>query len=127
MDHGKIIALDTPVGLIESIDVEATITARMKDGAFTVAQPLEIPGSKDVSINGDQLEVRSDNPQLTLIGLLEAARKQGVELTELRSNQASLEDVFLTSTGRSFEPATETNEIDDIEPKRRFWQRRKAA
>lgn len=127
MDHGQVIALDTPVGLIESIDVEATITARMRDGALTLSQLREIPGSKDVSINGDQLEVRSDNPQLTLIGLLELARANKVELTELRSNQASLEDVFLTLTGRSFEPATEGAETEEEPGKRRFWQRRKAA
>jgi ABC-2 type transport system ATP-binding protein len=127
MDRGRIIALDTPVGLIESIDVEATISARMRNGALTITQLREIPGSKDAGINGDQLEVRSDNPQLTLIGLLEAARSHGVELTELRSNQASLEDVFLTLTGRSFEPEAETTDTEDTEPKRRFWQRRKAA
>ncbi len=127
MDHGHIIALDTPVGLIEAIDVEATISARMRNGALTLSQLREIPGSKDVSINGDQLEVRSDNPQLTLIGLLELAREHKVELTELRSNQASLEDVFLTLTGRSFEPAAETTAGDEEPGKRRFWQRRKAA
>jgi ABC-2 type transport system ATP-binding protein len=127
MDHGHIIALDTPVGLIESIDVEATISARMRNGALTLSQLREIPGSKDVGINGDQLEVRSDAPQATLIGLLELARTHNVELTELRSNQASLEDVFLTLTGRSFEPATEATETEDGPSKRRFWQRRKAA
>jgi ABC-2 type transport system ATP-binding protein len=127
MDHGQVIALDTPVGLIESIDVEATISARTRNGSLTLSQLREIPGSKDVSINGDQLELRSDNPQATLIGLLEVARTANVELTELRSNQASLEDVFLTLTGRSFEPATETTEDEDGTSKRRFWQRRKAA
>lgn len=127
MDGGKIIALDTPVGLIEAMDVEATISARMQNGAFTLAQLREIPGSKDVSISGDQLEIRSDNPQLTLIGLLEAGRREKIDLTELRSNQASLEDVFLTLTGRSFEPTTEANETAQPETKRRFWQRRKAA
>lgn len=128
MDHGQIVALDTPVGLIESIDIEATISARMKDGVLTDRQLREIPGSKGVAINGDQLEVRSDNPQLTLIGLLELARENGVELTELRSNQASLEDVFLTLTGRSFEPATDATADDEGDTgKRRFWQRRKAA
>ncbi len=128
MDHGQIIALDTPVGLIESIDVEATISARMKNGMLTDRQLREIPGSKGVAINGDQLEVRSDSPQLTLIGLLELARSTGVELTELRSNQASLEDVFLTLTGRSFEPATDATAGSEGETgKRRFWQRRKAA
>jgi ABC-2 type transport system ATP-binding protein len=127
MDRGKIIALDTPVGLIEAIDVEATISARMRDGALTERQLREIPGTRDASIHGDQLELRSDNPQLTLIGLLEAARASHVELTELRSNQASLEDVFLTLTGRTFEPEAEQTDIDETEPKRRFWQRRKAA
>jgi ABC-2 type transport system ATP-binding protein len=127
MDHGRIIALDTPVGLIESIDVEATISARMRNGVLTERQLREIPGTHDLSINGDQLELRSDNPQLTLIGLLEAARANHVELTELRSNQASLEDVFLTLTGRTFEPVAEQTDTDETEPKRRFWQRRKAA
>ena len=128
MDHGQIIALDTPVGLIESIDVEATITARMRGGALTERQLREIPGSKDVAINGDQLEVRSDKPQQTLIGLLEVAGANRVELTELRSNQASLEDVFLLLTGRSFEPASESKPVSqDGTTKRRFWQRRKAA
>jgi hypothetical protein len=62
-----------------------------------------------------------------VIGLLELARANGIELTELRSNQASLEDVFLTLTGRSFEPAVEAAEIEDATTKRRFWQRKKAA
>jgi ABC-2 type transport system ATP-binding protein len=127
MDRGKIIALDTPVGLIESIDVEATISARMRNGALSETQLREIPGTRDAAIHGDQLELRSDNPQLTLIGLLEVARANRIELTELRSNQASLEDVFLTLTGRTFEPEAEQTATDEPETKRRFWQRRKAA
>lgn len=128
MDHGTIIALDTPVKLIESIDVEATISARTRQNALSDRQLRELPGAKAIAINGDQIEVRSDDPQATLIGLLDLARDRGVDLTELRSNQASLEDVFLTLTGRSFEPATDTSVISDGEPaKRRFWQRRKAA
>ncbi len=127
MDRGTIIALDTPIGLIESIDVEATISARMRDGALTDRQLREIPGARAVSLSGDQLELESDNPQLTLIGLLETARASNIELTELRSNQASLEDVFLTLTGRTFEPETERADFEESEPKRRFWQRRKAA
>ncbi|MCA9859126.1 MAG: ABC transporter ATP-binding protein [Thermomicrobiales bacterium] len=127
MDHGRVIALDTPVGLIESIDVEATISARMRNGTLADRELREIPGTQDVSLNGDQLELRSDNPQLTLIGLLEAARTHSIELTELRSNQASLEDVFLTLTGRSFEPLSDATDLPDETEKRRFWQRRKAA
>ncbi len=128
MDRGTIIALDTPVGLIEAIDVEATISARTRAGALSESQLREIPGTRDVAFNGDQIELRSDNPQLTLIGLLETARAHNVELTELRSNQASLEDVFLTLTGRTFDPVVEqTDTTDETEPKRRFWQRRKAA
>lgn len=128
MDHGHVIALDTPIGLIESIDVEATISARMRNGVLSEPQLRELPGSKDVDINGDQIEVRSDHPQLTLIGLLELARAEKVDLTELRSNQASLEDVFLTLTGRSFEPAVDAAaDSTEASARRRFWQRRKAA
>ncbi len=128
MDHGHIIAPDTPVRLIESIDVEATISARMRQGILSDRQLRELPGSKAIAINGDQIEVRSDDPQATLIGLLDLARDQGIDLTELRSNQASLEDVFLTLTGRSFEPAADASAQSNGETtKRRFWQRRKAA
>lgn len=127
MDRGRIIALDSPVGLIEALDAEATISARMPNGRLSESQLREIPGSTAVGIDGDQIEIQSVDPQLTLIGLLETARQHGVELTELRSNQASLEDVFLTLTGRSFEPETSLDGPSASAPKRRFWQRRKAA
>ncbi|MCO5175752.1 MAG: ATP-binding cassette domain-containing protein [Thermomicrobiales bacterium] len=97
MDHGQIIACDTPLALIQSLDVVASINAR-------VNQPLDIsdlPGALDSSTQDDQITVSTRDVPLTLTALLARAAERGVQLQNLSTSQATLEDVFLTMTGRS--------------------------
>lgn len=100
MDHGQIIACDTPLKLIQSLDVVATIQARLSrsvnPGAFGA-----IPGAFDLTILNDQLAVRTHDVQETLGGLLRRADELDLRLENLATTQATLEDVFLTLTGRS--------------------------
>ncbi len=97
MDHGQIIACDTPLALIQSLDVVASINAR-------VNHPLNIdglPGALDASAIDDQITVSTRDVPLTLSALLARASEQGIQLQNLSTSQATLEDVFLTLTGRS--------------------------
>jgi len=97
MDHGQIIACDTPLALIQSLDVVASINAR-------VNHPLNIdglPGALDASAVDDQITVSTRDVPLTLSALLARASEQGIQLQNLSTSQATLEDVFLTLTGRS--------------------------
>jgi hypothetical protein len=100
MDHGQIIALDTPRRLVAGLEVEHRI-------AFVAEEPLDvaelscIPGAWAAS-NGNEGEytLYVEDPQLALIGLTELASRESFYPRGLKVEGATLEDVFLSLTGR---------------------------
>jgi len=109
MDHGKIIALGSPRELVASIGVEHVVEFSVDVGAG--AQPLD---PKELSAIEGVRDVRTDNGvvrmQVTALHsavpkLLAELVRRGVRLTELRTHSASLEDVFVTLTGRHLRDA----------------------
>jgi ABC-2 type transport system ATP-binding protein len=102
MDHGKVIALGTPRELIASIGVEHVV----EFSAGGAGRPVAIGALS--AIEGVR-KVRNENGSIELLvmelhravpALLEELGRQNVPLTELRTHSASLEDVFVTLTGR---------------------------
>jgi ABC-2 type transport system ATP-binding protein len=110
MDRGKVIACDTPAALIRQLGTVATVRASTSGGSLPPGALAALPGVAESAGQNGQVELRTSNVQTTLVGLLDLAAKNGVTLTDLRTNQASLEDVFLSLTGRSYENETKTNE-----------------
>ena len=99
MDHGKVIALGTPSALIESLGADQIIE-------FSVTQPLAEDALKRLpAVN--HLHKRDDDYALTvseigvaLPALLAEIKRQQSELVTLTTHQATLEDVFVSLTGR---------------------------
>jgi ABC-2 type transport system ATP-binding protein len=100
LDHGRIVALDTPANLIRNLGAE-------ERSVFSVDRPL--PNGFEKAISGEvRLEVQKDrvivhgknHRQVPLVsevvGLLSS---QGVPFHDLRTEQPNLEDVFLSLTG----------------------------
>ena len=111
MDRGRVIACDTPAALIRALGADATIRAQAA-GGLDPADLASLPGVVGVEAEGDgtrreEVRLRSSDAQATLRGLLALAEAEGVVLTGLSSTQASLEDVFLALTGRSYDPGEE--------------------
>jgi ABC-2 type transport system ATP-binding protein len=109
MDSGRIIACDTPEGLIRALPIDATVSAtiaRAGGAPITEADLRAIPGVATVTIDPDAappaLAATTSDVQATITGLLRLAEARGVTLGELTSTRASLEDVFLTRTGRTY-------------------------
>jgi ABC-2 type transport system ATP-binding protein len=100
MDHGQIIAQDTPRALIQSLDQAATIRARM-DRDVDLASLEQLPGVTGATVNEDQLELHTNDLAGTLAALLSLAGRLGLRLDNLATSSATLEDVFLAYTGRS--------------------------
>jgi len=102
MDHGKVIALGTPRELITSIGVEHMV----EFSAGGAAKALEIPalrrmdGVRDVRTENGTVRMQVTELHRAVPALLEELERQGVPLTELRTHSATLEDVFVTLTGR---------------------------
>jgi len=102
MDHGKIIALGTPRELIASIGVEHVVefSAGVASRALAVSALHEIEGVRDVKAENGSVQLQVTELHRAVPALLAELDRQGLPLTELRTHSASLEDVFVTLTGR---------------------------
>jgi ABC-2 type transport system ATP-binding protein len=106
MDHGRIIALDTPPLLIASVGgehiVEFAATSRdNRNGAVDPALLTAIDGveSHRLTAGIHQLSVRELHTAVPKIFSVLAS--QGLHLDEFRTHSATLEDVFVGLTGRN--------------------------
>ncbi len=99
MDHGQIIALDTPEALIRSLDGHTRLVCAVQGGDLPVEALRTLDGVAEVRASGTRLEVVGNGPQLVqqVVSLL---GERGLVLRDLRTEQPGLEDVFLTLTGR---------------------------
>jgi ABC-2 type transport system ATP-binding protein len=101
VDHGKVIALGTPAELIARLGGEHLIEfvlaedRRLEESAYR-ALPAVVGLRKEEEVWC--LSVTA--PHQTLPALLDRLEADGLELTRLTTRQASLEDVFVTLTGR---------------------------
>ncbi len=103
VDHGRIVALDTPAALIRSLGMDSRVLLTLE----TTYNPQELTtfsGVTRVERDGQRVVVygRSQPGQLPLITLVvNALSAQGVAFSDVRMEQPSLEDVFLQLTGRA--------------------------
>ena len=121
MDHGHVMALDTPRALVHSLGADAHIT-------FTLSAPLhldELCALDGVSGCGaheaEGYSMVAENAQRAVVSLLELAAARGFTVENLDVQGANLEDVFLQMTGRKLAEEEEEDERDgdDVKKPRR--------
>jgi len=102
MDHGKIIALGTPRELIASIGVEHVVefSAGAASKTLAISALRGIEGVREVKVENGSVQLQVTELHRAVPALLAELNRQGLPLTELRTHSASLEDVFVTLTGR---------------------------
>lgn len=101
-DAGKVIALGTPAELIRSLGAEHRIELSW-DGQWPEAATRLLAGIRGVEsvVHGDQqVTLTVERPHEVLPPLVEQLTAAGIRLTNLATRQASLEDVFVSLTGR---------------------------
>jgi ABC-2 type transport system ATP-binding protein len=100
IDHGKIIALDTPRRLMADLDTDHRIEF-MADGTLDLAKLQTLPGVwAAMNGNGSEYTLHVQDPQPALKGLMALAAEDGFLPKDLRVRGTSLEDVFIKLTGR---------------------------
>jgi ABC-2 type transport system ATP-binding protein len=99
MDHGKVIALGTPRELIASIGVEHVVEF-VAHGALDVEALGSLPGVRHASVVDGRVNAQVGELHRAVPALLDAITRAGLPLTELRTHSATLEDVFVSLTGR---------------------------
>jgi ABC-2 type transport system ATP-binding protein len=95
----KIIATGTPRELIASIGVEHVVEFSA-DGATDVAALAALRGVRGVRSSNGSVLMQVGELHDAVPALLQELERQRIPLTELRTHSATLEDVFVTLTGR---------------------------
>jgi len=99
MDHGKIIALGTPLELIESLGADQIIEFRVTKEIAD--EPLKtLPRVTNLHKRGDDYSLTVAEIGVALPALLAEISRQQSKLVSLTTHQATLEDVFVSLTGR---------------------------
>jgi ABC-2 type transport system ATP-binding protein len=107
MDHGRLIALGTPLALVASLGAQHVVE-------FAVAEVAQLPADEALNALPGVTSVRRDDGTVSLAtsevhrlvpALLDELRARQATLTLLTTHSATLEDVFVTMTGRHLRDA----------------------
>jgi ABC-2 type transport system ATP-binding protein len=103
IDHGKAISLGAPAELIAEVGGEHVIDLDI-DPASSVRpahdELLQLPTVRSARQEGNRVTLTAGEPHRALPALLELVRETGMKLAGLMTRTATLEDVFVTLTGR---------------------------
>jgi ABC-2 type transport system ATP-binding protein len=101
MDQGKLIALGTPRELVASLGAEHVVEFALGEGSRIDRAALStLPGVRDVRHDADRTNLSTSELHLTVPALLDLLRHHNATLSQLGTHSATLEDVFVTLTGR---------------------------
>lgn len=101
MDQAKIVALDTPSNLISSLGSEYRVVFNVKEPLDT-ARFQKIPAVSRIEQVDDQVTIFGKEEGL-LSGIVNALEAGKIHFKSLRTEQPTLEDVFLTMTGKQMQ------------------------
>jgi phospholipid/cholesterol/gamma-HCH transport system ATP-binding protein len=101
IDHGKLLALDTPAALKRSIGADTEVRMHASgDLAALVRNLEEVPGVERARIVDDTVYVYMKAGGPTLPELITHAAQAGCEIQDVGVTETSLETVFINLTGR---------------------------
>jgi ABC-2 type transport system ATP-binding protein len=99
VDHGRIIALDAPSTLIDSLGARQIITFTA-DGDIDQAELAALPGVRSVIRQSESWVLNVEQAGPVLPSVINALAARGLQMERLSTHQATLEDVFVHLTGR---------------------------
>jgi ABC-2 type transport system ATP-binding protein len=102
MDHGKILALDTPEALKQTIGADTIVTVKAAGDGQALAERLagEIPEVTRTRVLDGGVELHVKDAERLVPRVVNAAESGGFELADLSVSEPSLETVFISLTGK---------------------------
>ena len=101
VDHGKVIARGTPRELIESLGAEQVVEFAVTGHApFSIDVLAKLDGVRAARIDAGTYALQASELHRAVPAVLAFLAANNAALTELRTHSATLEDVFVSLTGR---------------------------
>lgn len=98
MDNGRIVALDSPQNLIRSLNAENRVVFTV-EGEYEPEWLSSLKGVTRVESIGERVVVYGQGDEM-VAGVVNSLTSKGIRFRDLRTEQPTLEDVFLSLTGR---------------------------
>jgi ABC-2 type transport system ATP-binding protein len=115
VDHGKLVALDTPTRLKDSVPSNDVVEAEFARQPANWEETLKsLPGVVSVAQQDGVTHIGSKNGPETVGALMDAARKSGVTVRRVTVQSTTLDDVFLHFTGRQLRDEVGSRKLLDI-------------
>jgi ABC-2 type transport system ATP-binding protein len=102
MDHGKILALDTPAALKQSVRADTIVTVKALGDGDALAAALEggVEGVTRTRVIDGGVELHVKGSERIIPRAVSAAERGGFELVDLSVAEPTLETVFINLTGK---------------------------
>ncbi len=101
IDHGRVIALGTPSQLISRLGAEHVVEIALEQDDPAIDESLaRVAGVQAVRHEAEGIFLTVQEVHRTVPALLAALRERQAELSRLTTHHATLEDVFVSLTGR---------------------------
>ena len=101
VDHGKLVALDSPTKLKDSVLGTDTVEAEFEGAPGDwVEQLRKLPHAADVAQHDGMVHIGSHDGPGTVAALMDLARSANVKVRKVTVQSTTLDDVFLYYTGR---------------------------
>lgn len=100
IDHGKVIALDTPENLVRTLGDESKVHFTVQGREATSTEFKELLGVNRAEKTQDGFVLYTGDGNATLQELIRLADRQGLKLKNIRTEEPTMDDVFLAMTGR---------------------------
>ncbi|MGF1429075.1 ATP-binding cassette domain-containing protein [Kitasatospora sp. LaBMicrA B282] len=104
IDHGRVLALDTPAALKQAVDADTVVTVSAAGEPAALAELLarEVTGVNRTRLlpGGVELQVKGGGGNRLLPRVLGAAEGGGFEVADLAVAEPTLETVFISLTGK---------------------------
>ena len=100
LDHGRIVALDTPSALVHNLEAEERVIFSL-DGDFSPTLKKALAKVGGLEVQGEQVTVHGKkDAKIQLVNeVVNLLSEQHAPFRDLRTEQPNLEDVFLKLTG----------------------------
>jgi ABC-2 type transport system ATP-binding protein len=102
MDHGKVLALDTPANLKQSTGADTIVTIKVLSDGDTLARALErdIAGVVSTRVVENVVTMQVEGAERLVPRVVNVAEASHVEILDLAVAEPSLETVFINLTGK---------------------------
>ncbi len=102
MDHGKILALDTPAALKQSVGADTIVTVKAEGDTQALAERLaeQVDGVRKTRLVDGGVELHVTGPERLVPRVVNAAESGGFDLADLSVAEPNLETVFISLTGK---------------------------